>query len=69
MACSAGERRDWALARAEIWPPSDENQYAVLRLSRYSDTVAALPEEELQVRGVEVLSMAVLSCSEGHALR
>ena len=35
--------------REQIWEPSTENVYAHLRLSSFSDSVAGLPPEEVQV--------------------
>lgn len=46
MAASAG---DYACAREQAFPPSDDNAYRHLRVADFSDAVAALPPEELQV--------------------
>jgi hypothetical protein len=41
--------KDFACAREQAFPSRDENVYSHLRLSDFSDAVAALPPEELQV--------------------
>ena len=46
LAESAG---DYACARQEAFPASDDNAHRHLRVSDFSDAVAALPPEELQV--------------------
>lgn len=40
---------DYAVALEQAFPPGDDNAYSHIRISDFSDTVAALPPEELQV--------------------
>lgn len=40
---------DFECARQQAFPASDDNAYRHLRVSDFSDAVAALPPEELQV--------------------
>ena len=49
------EQANWACVRAEMFPPSEENQYRHLRIADFSDTVSALPPEELQVELLDPL--------------
>ncbi|CAL8471120.1 g10662 [Coccomyxa elongata] len=39
---------DYACARQQAFPPSDDNAYCHLRVADFSDAVAALPPDELQ---------------------
>lgn len=45
-----GQRLSWRAAKQQLWPASKENEFAALRISQFSDDIAALPEEELQAR-------------------
>ncbi len=45
----AGAAETYATARAEAFPPSAANAYRHLRIHDFSDAVAALPQEEVQV--------------------
>ena len=45
----AGEAGTYAAARVEAFPADAANAYRHLRVHEFSDTVAALPQEELQV--------------------
>ncbi len=42
-------RRNWAFARTELFPPSQEDKYSHLRLSMFTDDVSRLPDEIIQV--------------------
>lgn len=41
--------KDMEATRKEWWPPSETNEYSHLRLSDFTDEVAALPPGELPV--------------------
>lgn len=43
-----GSADDWACVARETFPASGRNEYGHLRLSDFSDTVNALPQEEMQ---------------------
>lgn len=43
------EQANWACVSNEMFPPSEDNHYRQLRIADFSDTVSALPPEELQV--------------------
>ncbi len=43
---------DWEATRREWWPPETTNRYSVLRLSDFTDDVAALPPGEVPVRSL-----------------
>ena len=45
----ASTAADFACAREQAFPPAEENAFRHLRTSDFSDNVAALPPEELQV--------------------
>ena len=45
----ASSAADFACARQQAFPPSEENSFRHLRIADFSDSVAALPPEELQV--------------------
>lgn len=49
MASSAA---DYACAREQAFPAAEDNAYRQLRMADFSDSVAALPAEELQVRPI-----------------
>lgn len=46
---SPEEQANWACVSHEMFPPSQDNHYRHLRVADFSDTVSALPPEELQV--------------------
>ena len=41
--------QDWNATRKEWWPPENTNKHSSLRLSDFTDDVAALPPGELPV--------------------
>ncbi|KAL3162159.1 hypothetical protein ABBQ32_009867 [Trebouxia sp. C0010 RCD-2024] len=45
---SPEEQANWACVSREMFPPSQDNHYRHLRVADFSDTVSALPPEELQ---------------------
>lgn len=45
----AGQAADYVCARQQAFLPSDDNAYRHLRVADFSDAVAALPADELQV--------------------
>ncbi|KAL3147449.1 hypothetical protein ABBQ38_014508 [Trebouxia sp. C0009 RCD-2024] len=45
---SPEEQANWACVSHEMFPPSQDNHYRHLRVADFSDTVSALPPEELQ---------------------
>jgi hypothetical protein len=44
----SGSAQDWACVAAESFPAGGRNEYGHLRLADFSDTVNALPQEEMQ---------------------
>ena len=51
-ATQAGEQQqlqDWEATRKEWWPSESKNHHSSLRLSNFTDDVAALPPGELPV--------------------
>ncbi len=52
----ASTAADFTCAREQAFPPAEENAFRHLRTSDFSDSVAALPPEELQV--LVVLALA-----------
>ena len=51
MQADPADRANWACVAQEVYAdiPADVNNYRHLRIADFSDTVSALPPEELQV--------------------
>lgn len=60
-----GSAEDWACVGRESFPPSVRNEYGHLRLADFSDTVSALPHEELQAALAPPAAAAQVGCLSG----
>lgn len=58
------DQANWACVSHEMFPPSEDNHYRHLRIADFSDTVSALPPEELQVGFFTFLAVAHSPCMQ-----